>query len=174
MNLFRPLFRAVALIGLVLLASLVTAPVQAARADIEFLSGYLGEWRGRGTLTGANSETVVCRLTLTTGNNDKINYTGRCTLAGTNLAINGTIAYIDAARRYEAVMSSNAGFQGIAVGRRQGSGVVFNMQERNRSEGQDMTINASISLLNNKISVDFKVEDGASGGTIQASVPFAK
>lgn len=174
MNLFRPLLRSAALIGLVLSSTLVAVPVQAARAEIDFLSGYLGEWRGRGTMRGANSETVVCRLTLSPGNNDKINYSGRCTMAGNNLAIQGSLAYVDASRRYEAVMTSNAMFQGVAVGQRRGNGVVFNLQERNRSEGQDMSITAGIALQNGKISVDFRVVDAKSGGTITASVPFSK
>jgi hypothetical protein len=174
MKLFRPLLRSVALIGLVLSSSLVAAPVQAARAEIEFLSSYLGEWRGRGVMSGANSETVVCRLTLSPGNNDKINYNGRCTLAGTNLAIQGSLAYIDQSRRYEAVMTSNASFQGVAVGQRRGNGVVFNLQERNRADGQDMSITAGIALQNGQISVNFKVVDAKSGGTITANVPFSK
>ncbi|SFZ82333.1 hypothetical protein SAMN02983003_1017 [Devosia enhydra] len=174
MSMFRPLLRNVALVGLVLSSALVAAPTQAARAEIEFLSGYLGEWRGRGTLTGASSETVVCRLTLSPGNSDKINYNGRCTMAGNNLAIQGTLAYVDSSRRYEAVMSTNATFQGVAVGQRRGNGVVFNLQERNRADGQDMSITAAIALQNGKIDVNFKVTDAKSGGTMQASVPFSK
>lgn len=170
-----PLWRALALAGLIVAGS--AAPSLAAQADIEFLGSYLGNWKGRGQLQGANTETVVCKLNLSPANNNtKINYSGRCTLAGSNLAVNGTVAYVDEKRRYEAVMTSNASFTGVAVGQKQGNGVVFSLKERERDEAQkrDMTITAGISLLNDAIMVEFLVIDDATGDTIKAKVPFSK
>ncbi|KFL25292.1 hypothetical protein JP74_19940 [Devosia sp. 17-2-E-8] len=90
--------------------------------------------------------------------------------------MNGTVAYVDAKRRYEAVMTSNASFTGTAIGQRQGNGVVFNLREKERDEAakRDMTITSSISLIDNTIYVEFLVVDDATGDTIRASVPFAK
>jgi len=175
MNKNGPLWRALALAGLMVGGA--AAPAMAGQADIDFLGSYLGNWKGRGQLQGANTETVVCKLSLSAANNNtKINYSGRCTLAGNNLAVNGTVAYIDAKRRYEAVMTSNASFTGTAIGQRQGNGVVFNLREKERDEAakRDMTITSSISLLDNAISVEFLVVDDATGDTIRASVPFTK
>lgn len=176
MNLFGPLSRGIAVAGLVVASMMAAAPVFAAKADIELLNSYLGNWKGRGVLVGAESETVVCRLSLTPGNDDKVNYSGRCAMAGTNLSVNGTLAYIDSARRYEAAMTSNAGFSPkAAVGKRQGDGVVFRLNERGTDEdGNDMTISAVIALLNKKISVEFQVVFNATGDMIKASVPFSK
>jgi len=174
MNKFGPLWRAAALAGLLLSAGSLAAPAQAAQADIDLLKVYLGSWKGRGVLTGSNSETVVCRLSLSEGNQEKINYSGRCTLAGTNLSINGTLAYIDASQRYEAVMTSNATFSGVAVGRKQRGGVVFNLKERDTSDDQDLNITATIALAGGAIKVDFNVVDNKTGDTIKASVPFSK
>jgi hypothetical protein len=171
---FGSLARAAALVGLLFSAGSVVTPAFAAKAEVELLKSYLGNWKGRGTLSGANTETVVCKLAITPGNADKINYSGRCTLAGSNLAINGTLAYIDEKGRYEAAMTSNATFSGIAVGRKQGGGVVFNLKERDTTEGQDMTITADIVLNNGAINVAFNVVDNASGETIRAKVPFSK
>jgi hypothetical protein len=168
-----PLSRAVALAGLLIVAP-AAAPAMAAPADIALLKSYIGDWRGRGTLTGENSETVVCRLSLQDGNEDKINYSGRCAIAGTNLSINGTLAYIDELRRYEAAMTSNASFSGIAVGQKRGDGVVFNLRERERSEGEDLTITAQIALNGGDINVEFQVVYESTGQTIRASVPFSK
>lgn len=166
--------RAIALAGLLVSAGVATTPALAATAEIEMLKSYLGNWKGKGTLSGANTETVVCKLALTSGNEDKINYSGRCTLAGTNLAVNGTLAYVTAKKRYEAAMTSNATFTGIAVGKKQGNGVVFNLRERDTTKGQDMTISADITLNGGAISVAFNVVDNKTGDTIKAKVPFSK
>lgn len=175
MKSFGPLLRGIAVAGVVATSMMAAAPALAAKADIALLNSYLGSWKGKGVLVGQESETVVCRLSLTSGNEDKVNYSGRCVLAGTNLSVNGTLAYIDGAKRYEAAMTSNATFSGIAVGKKQGDGVVFNLKERETDEeGNDMTITAVIALLNKKISVEFQVLFNATGDIIKASVPFTK
>ncbi|RYE54788.1 MAG: hypothetical protein EOP20_11340 [Hyphomicrobiales bacterium] len=174
MKLFGPLSRTLALAGLFSVA-LFSAPAMAAKADVELLQSYIGQWKGRGQLVGAESETVVCRLTLSPGNQDKVNYAGRCSMAGTALSVNGTLAYNDGARRYEAAMTSNATFNGLAVGKKSGNGVVFNLKERAADEeGRDMTITAQIALNSGKISVQFNVVFNATGDMLKASVPFTK
>ncbi|WP_395820694.1 hypothetical protein [Devosia sp.] len=169
-----PLSRTLALAGL-FSAALCSAPAMAAKADVELLQSYIGNWKGRGELIGAEKETVVCRLSLSPGNGDKVNYSGRCSLAGTALSVNGTLAYNDSANRFEAVMSSNATFNGLAVGRKSGNGLVFNLKEREKdTEGNDMTISAQIALNSGKIKVEFNVVFNATGDSLRASVPFAK
>jgi len=175
MNNDGPLWRSLALAGLIFAGAV--APAAAAQADIDFLGSYLGDWKGRGQLQGANTETVVCKLNLSPANNNtKINYSGRCAVAGNNLAVNGTVAYIDAKRRYEAVMTSNASFTGTAIGQRKGNGVIFDLREKERDEAaqRDMTITSSISLIGNSILVEFLVIDDATGDSIRAIVPFSK
>jgi hypothetical protein len=170
-----PLSRRLALAGLLLVAPLSVTPVMAAKADVELLQSYIGDWRGKGEMVGAETETVVCRLNLSKGNQDKVNYSGRCSLAGTVLSVNGTLAYNDAANRFEAAMSSNATFSGLAVGKRQGNALVFNLKERNKDEeGNDLTVSAAITLRKEKIDVDFKVVFNATGDSMTASVPFKK
>jgi opacity protein-like surface antigen len=169
-----PLSRTLALAGL-FSAALWSAPAMAAKADVELLQSYIGNWKGRGELIGAEKETVVCRLSLSPGNADKVNYSGRCSLAGTALSVNGTLAYNDSANRFEAVMSSNATFNGLAVGRKSGNGLVFNLKEREKdTEGNDMTISAQIALNSGKIKVEFNVVFNATGDSLRASVPFTK
>lgn len=173
MTFFGPLSRALAL-GL-LIAGSPTLPAYAAPADVALLKSYIGEWRGRGTITGANSETVVCRLSLKPGNQDKVNYTGRCTVAGSQLSMNGTIAYIDASKRYEAAMTSNVAFSGIAVGLKRGGGLIFNLRERDQDEeGKEIGITAQIALNANAIDVNFEVMYIATGEYLRAEVPFSK
>ena len=175
MSYFGPLTRAVALAGLLVTGGIATTPAFAAPADVALLKSYIGDWRGRGVLVGANSETVVCRLSLTQGNQDKVNYNGRCTLAGTQLAVAGTMAYVEANKRFEAAMSSNATFTGVAVGQKRGGGLVFNLRERDQDEtGKDMSISAQISLTANAINVVFEVVYVESGDSLRAEVPFSK
>jgi hypothetical protein len=175
MKLFGPLSRTVALVGLLIATPMVAAPAYAAKADVDLLKSYIGEWKGRGTLVGAESESVVCRLSLSEGNSDKVNYSGRCSLAGTSLSVNGTLAYNDGKKQYEAAMTSNVTFSGLAIGKKQGDGIVFNLKERDTDEeGNDMTITAAITLKASKIDVDFSVLFNASGDMLKASVPFNK
>ena len=174
MTFFGPLSRAAALAGLLVSAG-AASPVVAAPADVALIKSYIGEWRGRGTLTGANTESVVCRLSLTPGNQDKVNYNGRCTLAGTNLSVAGTMAYIEQSKRFEAAMTSNATFSGIAVGQKRGNNLVFNLRERTPDEdGKDMNISAQITLSPDTLKVVFEVVYVESGDSLRAEVPFSR
>ena len=173
MTFFGTLSRAIPMAAL--LAAGAAAPAMAAPEDVALLQSYVGDWRGRGVLIGANTETVVCRLSLTQGNQDKVNYSGRCSLAGTQLSVAGTMAYVEANKRYEAAMSSNATFTGIAVGQKRGDGLVFNLRERDEDEeGKDLTISAQISLRDEAIDVVFEVVYVDSGDSLRAEVPFSK
>lgn len=175
MSCLRHWSRVCAVAGLMLSAAGALAPAFAGPAEVALLQSYIGEWRGRGTLVGANSETVVCRLSLTQGNEDKVNYSGRCTLAGNQLSVAGTMAYIEASRRYEAAMSSNATFTGTAVGQKRGSGLVFNLRERDQDEeGKDLNITAQITLQKEAIAVVFEVMYIESGDNLRAEVPFSR
>lgn len=175
MTIFGPLTRAATLAGLLLAGAAAAMPAAAAPADVALLKSYIGDWRGRGTLVGANTESVVCRLSLTPGNQDKVNYSGRCALAGTNLSVAGTLAYVESARRYEAAMTSNATFTGIAVGQKRGSGLVFNLRERDHDEtGKELSITAQIHLSQDAIKVVFDVVYFESGDSLHAEVPFSR
>lgn len=170
---FASLSRAAALAGLLSVSG--AAPALAAPADVALLQSYIGDWRGRGVLVGANTETVVCRMSLTQGNQQKVNYSGRCTLAGTQLSVAGTMAYIESSRRFEAAMSSNATFTGIAVGQKRGNGLIFNLRERDKDEeGKDLNISAQITLNGDAIDVVFEVVYVESGDSLRAEVPFSR
>lgn len=175
MTIFGSLTRAAALAGLLFTAAAGVAPTVAAPADVALLKSYIGEWRGRGILIGASEESVVCRLSLTEGNQDKVNYSGRCALAGTNLSVAGTMAYVESSRRFEAAMTSNATFTGIAVGQKRGSGLIFNLREREEDEeGKELSISAQIHLNGDAIQVTFEVVYVESGDSLRAQVPFSR
>lgn len=152
-------------------------PAPAAEAELALLGSYVGNWRGESALVGGDQpEPFRCRLTVATGNQGKINYSGRCTLVSATLSINGTIAYNDAAKQYEAAMSSNAGFTGLAIGRVGTEEISFDLRERQKDRtGSDVRIGSRIVLTgNNSIVVDFEVEFNDSGEVLTASVPFSQ
>jgi hypothetical protein len=162
----------------ILAAALLSAAlVPPAGADeVGRLAGFAGYWRGSGELVGGEKpEEFRCRLGVSPGNRGKVNYSGRCTLVNMNLSVAGTIAYDTAAGRYEAVMSSNAGFTGDAVGVEQGDRVVFDLRERQSDRrGNDVEIGAVIELVGESIEVRFQVEFNDSGEVMTAVVPFSR
>jgi len=170
------LARAAALAATLLASAGAASPAVAAAADVALIKEYVGNWTGRGTLTGSSSESVRCRLALTEGNAGRVNYSGRCTLAGTNLSINGTIAYNDASRRYEASMTSDIGFSpGAVVGRARGKDIVFSLKDSGTDpKGNNMNISANLVLGGGKINVQFEVSYPDTGDTMKAQVPFTK
>jgi hypothetical protein len=151
-------------------------PAQAAESDMDLLASFIGDWRGEGSLVGGDRpEPFRCRLTVSRGNQGKINYAGRCSLVDTNLSVSGTILYNEGANRYEAAMSSNAGFTGTAVGRVSGEQIVFDLQEQQTDRaGSEVRIGAGIVLVANQITVNFEVEFNNSGHILRASVPFSR
>ena len=152
------------------------AGAHAGDAEQALLASYVGNWSGEGVLVGGDKpEPFRCRLTLAKGVQAKVNYTGRCSLVGSNLSVSGTIAYVDASKRYEAAMSSNAGFTGLAIGRQQGSKISFDLREQQKDRGgSDVRIGSRIFLIGDSISIDFEVEFNNSGDVMTASVPFNK
>ena len=96
-------------------------------------------------------------------------------LVDMNLSVSGTIAFDDKAQRYQAVMSSNAGFTGVAVGQIKGDTISFDLLEKQQDRGgNDVRIGSRILLQNDAITVDFEVEFNNSGQVLTASVPFAR
>lgn len=152
-------------------------PAYAGPKEMALLSNYIGEWSGSSALVGGETpEPFSCRLTINKGNQSKINYAGRCTLTTMNLSVTGTIAFDDATRTYQAVMGSNAGYKGVAVGRVNGDKITFDLSEKESDRaGNAVRLGAQIILVgSNSITVNYQVEFNDSGKVLTASVPFAK
>jgi hypothetical protein len=152
-------------------------PVHAGPAEIALLSNYIGEWSGKSQLIGGpEPQPFSCRLTISKGNQAKINYAGRCTLTSMNLSVTGTIAFDDATRTYQAIMGSNAGYKGTAIGRISGDRITFDLnQEEEDRAGNAVKLGAQIVLIGSKsITVNYQVEFNDSGQVLTAAVPFTK
>jgi hypothetical protein len=173
MNMFGPLSRAV-LVGAAMVAS-TTLPALAG-PEMDLLKTYIGTWKGSGTVSGSQAQPVTCRMALTKGNGEKLNYNGRCSLAGAQVAVYGTIAWIEAKHHFEAAMTSGiGGFNGVAVGQRSGANIVFDLQQRaDDNEGNDITVSAKVLLSGNSMGVDFHATFNKSGDKVDAKIPFTK
>jgi hypothetical protein len=160
----------------ILMSAFIAPSARAGQAEVDLLSSYIGKWSGAGVLVGGKApESFRCRLTIAKGNQSKINYSGRCTLVNMNLSVAGTIAYDDAAHRYQAVMSSNAGFTGFAVGQQQGDTIAFDLAQKETDRGgNEVRIGSRIMLTGAAITVDFEVEFNNSGDVLTTSVPFTR
>jgi hypothetical protein len=167
---------AVIAILLFALSGLVALPAQSGPAELDRLTSYIGKWNGAGVLTGGKApEAFRCRMTIAKGSQAKINYSGRCALVNMNLSVAGTIAFDDSMQRYQAVMSSNAGFTGYAVGREQDNEISFDLASKQVDRGGNtVRIGARIHLTGDTITVDFQVEFNNSGEILTAVVPFSR
>ena len=164
-------------LGAIVAGLAAASPGYAGPKEIALLSNYIGEWSGSSALVGGSKpEKFSCRLTIDKGNQDKINYAGRCTLTSMNLSVTGTIAYVDASRSYQAIMGSNAGYKGTAVGRISGDTITFDLAEKQSDRGGNaVRIAAQIVLVGStSITVNYEVEFNNSGQVLTASVPFTK
>lgn len=162
--------------ALAILLAFIPVSAQAGQAESGLLASYIGSWQGEGSLVGGEApEPFRCRLNITKGKQSKINYAGRCSLIDMNLSVSGTIAFNDGTDRYEAAMSSNAGFTGTAIGIQKGDRISFDLEEKQLDRaGNDVRIGARIELIGDHVSVDFQVEFNNSGQVLTALVPFAK
>jgi hypothetical protein len=165
-----------AAIATLVVSGIWAAPAPAGAAEQDLLTSYVGSWSGVSALLGGEKpEPFTCRLEIKKGNQAKINYAGRCNLINMNLTVSGTIAFDDKARRYQAVMSSNAGFKGQAVGFQQGNRISFDLVEQQKDRGgNDVRIGSKIQLVGDSVRVDFEVEFNESGEVLTASVPFSR
>jgi hypothetical protein len=155
---------------------MAVAPALAA-GELALLESYIGDWRGDSALVGTDKhEPFRCRLGVSKGNLGRINYTGRCALINATLSISGTIAFIEDQNRFEAAMSTNAGYTGLAVGQTSGDRISFDLREKQRDRGGGLVrIGARILLVGtDSITVDFEVEFNDSGEVMTASVPFTR
>jgi len=169
-------FRSFAAAATIAVSSLAVAPAMAGPAEMDLLSGYVGNWKGNGVMVGGQQpEPFRCRMQVQKGNQAKVNFAGRCTLVNFNLSVSGTIAFNDKSRRYEAAMSSNAGFSGVAAGRISGDTITFDLAEKQIDKGgNDMRIGSKVSLVADTINIDFEIEFNNFGNVLTAKVPFQR
>lgn len=147
----------------------VAAPAFAGAKETALLASYAGDWRGKGSISGDNPGTVVCRLSLKTGNAGKLTYNGRCSFGQGVASFTGTMHYNDASKRYEAVTSAR-GQSATSVGKPTGNGVTFTTSTNDDKVGK---VSSTIALQGEKITLSFQMTDTA-GSKTASSIDFAR
>src|SRR5690606_2218133 len=101
------------------------SPALAGPEETEFLHRMAGTWTGEGRVSGEESGTVSCRLTLKPSG-ERLNFNGRCNYSGSSApqSFSGRISYNDRTGQYETSSRGNT-----AVGSRKGSTLTFVTQQ---------------------------------------------
>lgn len=153
-------------------------PVATAEADVALIKSYIGSWRGSGDIIWSDAngvpETLQCRMSVQDSDIAKIGVDGRCSLAGGTLSMLGTIAWVDANNRYEAIVSSNTTFTGIAIGHREGDSLTFDLRDFRANDNSIYDIAAEITLAGNTIQMDMRVTNKETGALTTADIPFER
>ncbi len=157
---------------------LATMPAASAEADIALIKGYIGSWRGSGDIIWSDAngvpETLQCRMSVQDSDITKIGVDGRCSLAGGTLSMLGTIAWVDENNRYEAIVSSNTTFTGIAIGHREGDSLTFDLRDFRANDDSIYDIAADITLAGDTIQMDMTVTNKQTGDLTTAEIPFVR
>lgn len=143
-------------IALLLAAAVALSPAFALAGLPEdaFLAKLPGIWKGRGVLTGAESGTVDCTLTVRQ-RKVGVNYSVKCDVPEFGQqSFSGIISYNDAEARYEAHSPSGD----VTVGTKKGGNIIFTAKMKGIAEGTSV-----LSLSTSRIIVDTTVR--RPGGT---------
>ena len=164
--------RTLAVTFLLLSPTVLPSVTLAAGSDAAMLQSYVGSYTGTGSISSSPPQTVRCRFSLQSAGASKVNYTGRCSAAGTSFSMTGV--FTAAKGRIEAAMSSSTGMTATVVGLKRGGGVVFSSKQQDKSDGHDRTITSSLALMGGTVNVDFSVLDNKTGKTATGTIPFSK
>ena len=159
------MFRKLALAGIAAaMIALTAAPAFAGPAETAFLQKLNSTWSGRGSLKGAETGPIACKIVFTAGGKST-KYQGRCNIPDmAQQAFSGSISYNDKAKRYEA-----RSVGGVVPGVRKGDKLVFRSSSRNAGGTATSTMTISPSSL----VVDFALVD-KNGGKTTSRITFSR
>lgn len=145
--------------------ALTAAPAFAGPAETAFLQKLTNTWSGKGSLKGANSGPIACKIVIT-GGGKSTKFQGRCNIPDmAQQAFSGSISYNDKTKQYE---SRSAG--GTVPGIRKGDKLVFRTSNRSMAGTATSTMTISPSSL----VVDFALVDTKSGDKTTSRITFSK
>ena len=116
------------------------APALSRQGDLDLLQSYVGDWQGRGTL-GVNDkhESVKCSLAVTSSEPTRVQFNGRCALAGGTITLKGTMGYFEERNQFEAVLNSEwPSPRTDRHRRRAASGIVFTIRPKDPETNTDI------------------------------------
>lgn len=102
------------------------APAFAGPAETAFLQKLSNTWSGKGTLKGAETGPIACKVVITAGGKNA-KFQGRCNIPDmAQQAFSGSISYNDKTKRYESRTAT-----GVVPGVRKGDRLVFTTSSKN-------------------------------------------
>ena len=154
-------------LSLILVATLAlgATPALAGTAETAFMTKLVGNYAGKGTLTGSRTGTYDCTLTMK-AKGAGISYRVKCDVEEFgSQSFSGDITYNDQAARYEATSPTGT----ITVGTKSGGGIAFNSKFRGMASGTSV-----MKLVPGKITVDTTINDPESDGVIKSHLVMSK
>jgi hypothetical protein len=144
--------------------AITAAPSFAGPAETAFLQKLNSTWSGKGSLKGAESGPIACKIVFTAGGKST-KYQGRCNIPDmAQQAFSGSISYSDKNKRYE---SKSVG--GTVPGVRKGDKLVF----RSSSKNAGGTATSTMTISPNSLVVDFAIVD-KKGGKTTSRITFSR
>jgi hypothetical protein len=151
---------AAAMIALTAAPAAIAGPTEQA-----FLQKLSNTWSGRGSLQGANSGPIACKIVIS-GGGKSAKFQGRCNIPDmAQQAFSGSITYNDKTKQYESRSAS-----GTVPGIRKGDKLVFRTSSRNLAGTATSTMTISPSSL----VVDFALVDKKSGDKTTSRITFSR
>jgi hypothetical protein len=158
----RPSLTAAAAVTLLLLGA---APALAGKAEDNFLAKLVGIWSGSGTLTGDETGTVDCTMTIRT-RSEGVNFRGKCDAGEFGpQSFSGSVAYNEEMGRYEAKSPSGE----VTLGVKEGSSVVFTIALKGIATGTSV-----MKLSSSKAVIDTIVRRPGGKGDIKSHMVLTK
>ena len=146
--------------------ALSAAPALAGPAETAFLAKLTNTWSGKGSLKGANSGPIACKIVVSGAGKASTKFQGRCNIPDmAQQAFSGSIVYNDKTKQYE----SRSGTRTVP-GIRKGDTLVFRTSSRNLAGTSTSTMSISPSSL----VVDFALVEKKSGDKTTSRITFSK
>jgi hypothetical protein len=145
--------------------ALTALPAAAGPAETAFLAKLSNTWSGKGSLQGANSGPIACKIVITSGTKSS-KFQGRCNIPDmAQQAFSGSISYNDKTKQYESRSAS-----GTVPGIRRGDKLVFRTSSRNLAGNSTSTMTISPSSL----VVDFALVESKTGEKTTSRITFSR
>jgi hypothetical protein len=145
--------------------ALTAAPAFAGPAETAFLQKLTNTWSGKGSLKGANTGPIACKIVIT-GGGKSTKFQGRCNIPDmAQQAFSGSISYNDKTKQYES-RSANGTVPGI----RKGDKLVFRTSNRSMAG----TATSTMTISPTSLVVDFALVESKSGDKTTSRITFSR
>jgi hypothetical protein len=145
--------------------ALTAAPALAGPAETAFLQKLSNTWSGKGSLKGANTGPIACKVVVTAGGKST-KFQGRCNIPDmAQQAFSGSISFNDKTGQYE-----SRSMNGTVPGIRKGDKLVFRTASRNMAG----TATSTMTISPTSLVVDFALVEKKTGEKTTSRITFSR